>query len=75
MLTKEIDADQKSGELTLKEAESLKKHLSKITEQETNWKNENGGKLSYANQEQLEKELNKISLTLKKKQLQKRVEQ
>ena len=73
-LKKDIDADVKSGSLTLDEANSLKDELADITAKETKMKDANGGKLGVEDNHKLEGCLNKVSLKLKKKELKKRTE-
>ena len=68
-LSARVNAGQKSGELTLKEADDLRNN-SEIDK----YKSKNGGKLSYANENVVEKDLNKVSLKLTKKELSKRVD-
>jgi hypothetical protein len=72
-LTKEIDAAYSANQLTLKEADDLKAKLSSIKTKEQQMKDKNGGKLSYADNNSLEKSLNNISNKLHKKILEKRV--
>jgi predicted ribosome quality control (RQC) complex YloA/Tae2 family protein len=74
ILMKKIDQGEKSGELTLKEAEALRNEGNKITEKQAKMKDKNGGKLSYADITKIEKELNKLSLKIQKKGLEKRVD-
>lgn len=74
ILMKKINQGEKSGELTLKEAEALRNESNKITEKQTKMKDKNGGKLSYADITKIEKELNKLSLKIQKKGLEKRVD-
>jgi hypothetical protein len=73
-LIKQIDAGQKSGELTLKEATNLRDNHAKILDKANKMKAKNGGKLSYADENKLEKQLNKLSDDIHSKKLQKRVE-
>ena len=73
-LKKDIDSDVKTGDLTLKEADSLRDELTKVAEKESKMKIANGGKLSVEDNHKLEGDLNKISLKLKKKELSKRTE-
>jgi hypothetical protein len=68
-----IASSEKSGELTAKEAASLRKDAAKIVERETKMESKNGGKMSYANINEIEKALNKLSNKLHKNQLAKRV--
>lgn len=69
-----VNKSEKSGELTLKEANSLRKSEAKISEKECDMKAKNGGKLSYKNQNQIESDLNNVSNKIHKEQLQKRVD-
>jgi len=71
-LSKKIDAGQKANELTLDEAEDLRKKITKLNEKIDKWKEKNGGKLSYKDQNNAEKDLNKVSVKLLDKQLAKR---
>jgi cell division protein FtsL len=73
-LKKDIATDEKNGNLTLKEANSLRDDLTKIAEKESKMKIANGGKLSVEDNHKLEGELNKVSLSMKKKELKKRTE-
>lgn len=72
-LMKSVDEGEKSGELTLKEAKSLRASEDKVVAKEATMKGKNGGKLSYKNIAEIEKDLNKISNRLHKQQLEKRV--
>ncbi|MBS1992394.1 MAG: hypothetical protein JSS86_16565 [Cyanobacteria bacterium SZAS LIN-2] len=73
-LSKKIDAGQKANELTLDEADDLRKKITKLNEKIDKWKAKNGGKLSYKDQNAAEKDLNKVSVKLLEKQLAKRTE-
>jgi hypothetical protein len=73
-LSREITQGRKSGELTLKEADSLQNGLDDLISKEGKMKDSNAGKLSYKDQEKLEKELNKISVQMFKLKLAKRTE-
>ena len=73
-LNKEIDAGQKSGDLTLKEATKLKEEAAGISESIEKSKEKNAGKISIPDQNKIEKQLNKLSLNIQKKKLQKRVQ-
>jgi hypothetical protein len=73
-LERKIDSAYKANQLTLKEADSLKDKIKGVKEDEQKMKDKNGGKLSYENVTDLEKELNKVSEKLHKKQLEKRVD-
>jgi hypothetical protein len=73
-LSGEINSAFKANQLTLEESESLRRECDKVTEQEQKMKEKNGGKLSYSDDTQLERNLNKISNKLHKKMLEKRVQ-
>lgn len=73
-LKKEIDDGQKAGELTAKEGESLKEQAGKVDAKIVKMKSKNDGKLSYDNENTLEKDLNKLSLRIQKLKLEKRVQ-
>jgi hypothetical protein len=73
-LNQEIDAGQKSGDLTLKEATKLRDEASGISECIEKCKEKNAGKISIPDQNKIEKQLNKLSLNIQKKKLQKRVQ-
>jgi hypothetical protein len=72
-LAKEITKGQRSGELTLKEANDLREQYDHVGEKISKMKAKNGGKLSYADQNELEKKLNELSVRIQKKMLAKRV--
>jgi hypothetical protein len=72
-LSSEINKGQKSGDLTLKEADALRGEASGISEKIEKMKSNNGGKLSYADENKVEKSLNKLSQRIQKLQLEKRV--
>jgi septal ring factor EnvC (AmiA/AmiB activator) len=71
-LNSKINAGQKSNELTLKEADSLRGDISDINDKIAKDKSKNGGKLSYADENKIEKKLNSVSEKLQKKELAKR---
>jgi hypothetical protein len=73
-LSMEIDKAFRTNQLTLKEADGLKREVIKITNREQKMRSKNGGKLSYEDDNQLEKDLNDVSVKLHKKQLEKRVQ-
>ena len=73
-LQRDILKDQKSMELTKKEADGLRDDMSDIASRITKMKSKNGGKLSYADEGKVEKSLNDVSLKIKKLELKKRVE-
>jgi len=72
-LMQEINAGQKSGELTLKEAHILRKQEAHIARKKAKMKAKNLGRLSSDDITDLEKELNKVSIDLNKYRLEKRV--
>lgn len=74
VLERKIDSAFRANQLTLKEADSLKDKLKNVKEEEQRMKQKNGGKLSYENQTSLERDLNKISEKLHKKELEKRTQ-
>mgnify|MGYP000113432034 CR=1 FL=1 len=71
-LSAKISKGQKSKELTLKEADHLREDISDINARIEKAKEKNGGKLSYADQNKIEKDLNKVSLKITKNSLNKR---
>lgn len=73
-LSSEIDSAYRANQLTLKEADKLKGEVLRIAEREQKMKVKNGGKLSYENTNDLEKDLNSLSVKLHKKVLEKRVQ-
>lgn len=72
ILSKKIDKGQKANELTLKEADKLRTTISDIKEKIQKAKDKNGGKLSYEDENKIEKDLNKVSVKLTAKELDKR---
>lgn len=68
-----INAGQKSGELTVKEARSLRKMQAGIARKKAKMKGENLGRLTPENTSELEEELNKVSVELNRLRLEKRV--
>lgn len=72
-LRKKVEAGVKSNELTAKEADKLISDLESIASAIEKSKSKNGGKLSYKDEGKAEKRLNKVSLTLTKYNLSKRV--
>jgi septal ring factor EnvC (AmiA/AmiB activator) len=73
-LESDIAKDEKTNELTKKEADGLRSDLQDIATHITKMKDKNGGKLSYKDEGKIEKDLNSVSLKLKKYELNKRVE-
>ena len=67
-----VNAGQKANELTLKEANSLRDDISDINSKIAKYKSKNGGKLSYKDENSVEKKLNDVSIELQKKELAKR---
>lgn len=74
ILMGQVNRAEKAGELTMKEAGSLRDDLAGIRDRESRMKNNNGGKLSYADITKIEKDLNKLSNKLHKHELSKRVD-
>jgi GTP1/Obg family GTP-binding protein len=72
-LFKEINADFKASQLTLEEKNDLIAQHQKIIDKENAMKAKNGGKLSYDDNNKLEKSLNDLSVKLQKKVLAKRI--
>lgn len=72
-LMEKISRAEKSGELTVKEANNLRKASDKITDREARMRAKNGGKLSYEDINSIENDLNRLSTKLHKDQLAKRV--
>lgn len=73
-LTKEVDKAQADKELTLKEANDLRERLTNLNERKEKMISKNAGKLSYKDEEKLEKTLNSISVEIQKKRLDKRIQ-
>lgn len=74
ILLKKINRAERSGELTHKEAVGCRNKRSDIIAMEGRMRNRNNGKLSYADINKVESELNKLSLRIQKKALAKRVD-
>ena len=74
ILAAKINRMEKSGELTLREAKGLRDDNQDLWRKVTRMKARNGGKLSYENIAECEKDLNRISNKIHKKALDKRVE-
>lgn len=72
-LRKKVDVAFKANELTEKEAAKLTDELTDIAEAIEKAKAKNAGKLSYKDEGKAEKRLNKVSLSITKYQLNKRV--
>lgn len=72
-LRKKVEKAFKANELTEKEMGKLNGQLDDINADVDKMKAKNGGKLSYADEGKLEKRLNKVSLSLQKYELTKRV--
>ena len=73
-LMSKINRFQRSGELTLKEADSLRNENADICRRESRMKSHNGGKLSYKDIAHIEDDLNDLSNKIHKKSLNKRVD-
>lgn len=74
ILAAKINRMEKAGELTLKEARDLRDDNRDVWQKVNRMKARNGGKLSYKNIAEVEKDLNRISNRIHKKALEKRVE-
>ncbi len=74
ILAAKINRMEKAGELTLREARDLRDDNQDVWQKVSRMKARNGGKLSYKNIAEVEKDLNSISNKIHKKALQKRVE-
>lgn len=70
---KRINSGEHSGELTKKEADGLREDMSDMANRINKMKDKNGGRLSYADEGKLEKNLNKVTLKIEKLRLEKRV--
>ena len=73
-LQRDISKDEKSNELTKKEADGLRSDLQDIANKINKMKAKNGNKLAYKDEGKIEKDLNGVSLHLKKLELNKRVD-
>lgn len=74
-LMKDVNKAQKSNQLTDKEAHKMRKKLAQVARKKTKMlRKSKGAGLSSSNKVTLEKDLNSISLEIKKLMLQKRVE-
>ena len=74
ILAAKINRMERAGELTLREARDLRDDNQDVWKKVSRMKARNGGKLSYENIAEVEKDLNKISNKIHKKALEKRVE-
>lgn len=72
-LRNKVEASFKANELTQKEQTKLIGDLDSVDASIVKMKEKNGGKLSYKDEGKLEKSLNRVSLTLSKYGLKKRV--
>ncbi len=72
-LLAKINRAQRSGELTLREANDLRNQNRSIRENEQKMRMKNGGRLSYADINKIESRLNDLSNRLHRKALSKRV--
>ena len=73
-LLAKINRFQKTGDLTLREANSLRDENADIYRREAKMKSKNGGKLSYKDINKIESDLNDLSNRIHKKSLNKRVD-
>lgn len=69
-----INKAERAKELTFKEAQHFKDDLADIQEDKEKMISKNNGKLSYEDENKLEKKLNRISTSIQKHKLEKRVE-
>ncbi|MBX9948876.1 MAG: hypothetical protein K2Y39_06925 [Candidatus Obscuribacterales bacterium] len=74
ILAAKINRMERAGELTLREARDLRDDNRDVWKKVSRMKARNGGKLSYDNIAEVERDLNKISNKIHKKALAKRVE-
>ncbi|HIA55609.1 MAG TPA: hypothetical protein EYN91_26590 [Candidatus Melainabacteria bacterium] len=74
ILGAKINRMERAGELTLREARDLRDDNQDVWKKVSRMKSRNGGKLSYENIAEVERDLNKISNKIHKKALAKRVE-
>jgi hypothetical protein len=74
-LEQKIAKAEKASQLTSREAEKLRKKLAAIRFKQAKMKAGNDGKLSYEDNERLEKLLNSLSLEIQKFQLEKRIDE
>jgi len=73
-LMKDINAGQKAGELTLKEAEKLRSDLADVSRKKAKMKAKANGKLTADDKLKLESDINKISTDIRKLKLEKRLQ-
>lgn len=73
ILRDRINRAEKAKELTFKEAKDLREDLGDIQNRKINMMNNNNGKLAYDDETDLEQDLNKVSATIHKWKLNKRV--
>lgn len=71
-LMQEVNAGQKSNQLTVKEANKLRKDLAHVARTKAKMISENGGKLSIEDTSKLKSDVNEISNNLQKLELEKR---
>lgn len=74
ILAAKINRMERAGELTLREARDLRDDNQDVWQKVHRMKARNGGKLSYKNIAEVEKDLNRISSRIHKKALAKRIE-
>ncbi len=74
ILLKKINRAERANELTRKEAQGLRDKRNDIVAMEARMRSKNNGRLSYADINRVEKELNSLSLKIQKKSLAKRVD-
>ncbi len=71
-LMQEVNAGQKSKQLTLKEANKLRKALANVARKKKKMLGKSGKKLTAADTEELKSDINKISENMQKLELEKR---
>ena len=73
-LMQQVNAGQKSNQLTLKEAKKLRKDLANVARKKAKMLAKNGRKLSIADTTNLKSDINKISENIHKLELEKRAQ-
>lgn len=73
-LNKRVSAAERAKELTFKEARNFREDLADIEKDKRKMITKNNGKLSYADEDKLEKRLNKVSVGIQNKKLEKRIQ-
>lgn len=73
-LKNRVNKAERAKELTFKEAQNFRDDLAEIQEDKEKMTCKNNGKLSYEDENKLEKKLNRISTSIQKHKLEKRVD-